>query len=552
VTGGSASRSCVVLYMSAESIYRPYVVQTPIYRNAMLTPPPLPLIWETPATLRAWRRQQVGSIGFVPTMGNLHAGHASLIERARANNAIVVVSIFVNPLQFTPTEDFDRYPQTFEADRELCQTLGVDAIFLPTPQALGLAAQAGGGVAKTAVIPPQSMTAVMCGRSRPGHFDGVATIVTKLFNLVQPDRAYFGRKDAQQLAILQTMVRDLDIPVEICPCPIVREASGLAYSSRNQYLSETEREQAAVLFKALQHAAAAVTAGDRDRQTIIDLVRSHCATVTELDLDYVELVDPVSLAPVEQIDRRTLLALAARLGTTRLIDNIVLPTRPPIIAIDGPAGAGKSTVTRAIADRLGFLYLDTGAMYRAVTWLVMETGIALDDEVAIAELVATCDLDMQPQGDGGCVVTMNGTEITAAIRTPEVTANVSTVAAQKAVREFLVKQQQAFGDRGGLVAEGRDMGTCVFPHAEVKIFLTATPAERARRRACDLSAQGYEVDLVQLEADIIERDRQDSTREIAPLSKADDAIELVTDGMTIEAVIEQIIDYARNDHHLPS
>lgn len=322
----------------------------------------------------------------------------------------------------------------------------------------------------------------------------------------------------------------------------------MAYSSRNQYLSKTEREQAAVLFEALQQAAAAVTAGDRDRQTIIDLVRSHCATVTELDLDYVELVDPVSLLPVEQIDHHALLALAARLGTTRLIDNIVLQTRSPIIAIDGPAGAGKSTVTRAIADRLGLLYLDTGAMYRAVTWLVMETGIALDDEVAIAELVATCDLDMQPQGDGGCVVTMNSMDITAAIRTPEVTANVSTVAAQKAVRESLVKQQQAFGDRGGLVAEGRDMGTCVFPHAEVKIFLTATPAERARRRACDLSAQGYEVDLAQLEADIIERDRQDSTREIAPLSKADDAIELVTDGMTIEAVIEQIIDYTRNDH----
>lgn len=152
----------------------------------MLTPPPLPLIWETPATLRAWRRQQIGLIGFVPTMGNLHAGHASLIERARAENAIIVVSIFVNPLQFAPTEDFDRYPQTFEADLELCQTLGVDAIFLPTPQALGLAARAGGDVAKTAVIPPQSMTAVMCGRSRPGHFDGVTTIVTKLFNLVQP------------------------------------------------------------------------------------------------------------------------------------------------------------------------------------------------------------------------------------------------------------------------------------------------------------------------------------------------------------------------------
>jgi pantoate ligase/cytidylate kinase len=509
----------------------------------MLTPQTLPLIWETPAKIRDWRRQKTGSIGFVPTMGNLHAGHASLIERARAESAIVVVSIFVNPLQFAPTEDFDRYPQTFDADRELCQTLGVDAIFVPTPQALGLATRAGTDRRRTGVIPPESMTDVMCGRSRPGHFDGVTTIVMKLLNIVQPDRAYFGRKDAQQLAIVQAMVRDLDIPVEICPCPIVREASGLAYSSRNQYLSPPKREQAAVLFQALQQAAAMVTAGDRDRRTILDTVRSHCATVTELDLDYVELVDPVSLAPIEQIDRRALLALAARLGTTRLIDNIVLQTRPPIIAIDGPAGAGKSTVTRAIADRLGFLYLDTGAMYRAVTWLVMETGTALDDEAAIAELVASCELDMQPQGDGGCVVTMNGTEITTAIRTPEVTANVSTVAAQKAVREFLMKQQQAFGDRGGLVAEGRDMGTCVFPSAEVKIFLTATPAERARRRSQDLIAQGYSVDLAQLEAEIIDRDRQDSTREIAPLSKADDAIELVTDGMTIEAVIDRIIGY---------
>jgi pantoate ligase/cytidylate kinase len=509
----------------------------------MQTPPPFPLVWETPATVRAWRRQQTGLIGFVPTMGNLHAGHASLIERSRAENAIVIVSIFVNPLQFAPTEDFDRYPQTFEADHELCQRLGVDAIFVPTPQALGLATRAGTDRRRTGVIPPESMTNVMCGRSRPGHFDGVTTIVTKLLNIVQPDRAYLGQKDAQQLAILQAMVRDLDIPVEICPCPIVREASGLAYSSRNQYLNEADRDRAAVLFQALQRAESIAQSGRRDRQTILETVRSHCATVTKLDLEYVELVDPSSLTPLDSIDRHALLALAARLGTTRLIDNIVLQTRPPIIAIDGPAGAGKSTVTRAIADRLGFLYLDTGAMYRAVTWLVMETGTALDDEAAIAELVASCELDMQPQGDGGCVVTMNGTEITTAIRTPEVTANVSTVAAQKAVREFLMKQQQAFGDRGGLVAEGRDMGTCVFPSAEVKVFLTATPAERARRRACDLSAQGYAVDLAQLEADIIERDRQDSTREIAPLCKADDAIELVTDGMTIEAVIDRIIGY---------
>ena len=513
----------------------------------MLTSQPLPLIWETPATVRAWRRHQTGSIGFVPTMGHLHVGHASLIERARSENAIVVVSIFVNPLQFAPTEDFDRYPQSWEADLELCQKLGVDGLFVPTPQALGLAKRAGSDPNQTGVVPRESMTRVMCGRSRPGHFAGVATIVSKLFNIVQPDRAYFGQKDAQQLAILRAMVRDLNSPVEICPCPIVREASGLAYSSRNQYLSATDRQRAAILFQALQQAAAVVTAGVRDRQTILHTVRSHCATVTELDLDYVELVDPVSLLPVEHLDRPALLALAARLGTTRLIDNIVLQTRPPIIAIDGPAGAGKSTVTRAIADRLGFLYLDTGAMYRAVTWLVMERGVALDDEAAIAELVASCELDMQPQAEGGCMVTVNGIEITQAIRTPEVTAKVSTVAAQKAVREFLVKQQQAFGDRGGLVAEGRDMGTCVFPSAEVKIFLTATPAERARRRSQDLIAQGYRVDLAQLEAEIIDRDRQDSTREIAPLRQADDAIELVTDGMTIEEVIDRIISYVQGD-----
>lgn len=505
--------------------------------------PPIPIIWETPARLRAWRQAQAGSIGFVPTMGNLHAGHAALIERARAENTIVIVSIFVNPLQFAPTEDFDRYPQTVAADQELCRSLGVTGIFVPSPQVLGLTAQPGGNTAKTVVQPPQAMLEVMCGRSRPGHFEGVTTIVTKLLNLVQPDRAYFGRKDAQQLAIVQTIVRDLDIPVEIRPCPIVREASGLAYSSRNQYLNSVERDRAAVLFQALQHAAAAVRAGVRDRVTLLDTVRSHCATVTELDLDYVELVDPASLAPIEQFDRCALLALAAHFGSTRLIDNMVLHSRPLIIAIDGPAGAGKSTVTRAIADRLGLLYLDTGAMYRAVTWLVMETATALDDEAAIAALVTTCELDMQPQGAGGCVITMNGTDITTAIRTPEVTANVSTVAAQKAVRDFLVKQQQAFGDRGGLVAEGRDMGTCVFPQAEVKIFLTATPAERARRRAGDLASQGYTVDLAALEAEIIERDRQDSTREISPLLKASDAIELITDGMTIEAVIDQIICY---------
>ncbi|MGD1902867.1 MAG: bifunctional pantoate--beta-alanine ligase/(d)CMP kinase [Geitlerinemataceae cyanobacterium] len=499
------------------------------------------------AALREWRRSQVGSLGFVPTMGNLHRGHANLIERASAGNDVVAVSIFVNPLQFSPTEDFDRYPQTLEADRQLCAQLGVDIIFAPTPAALGLMARAGGDPQRTRVVPPESMTVGLCGRSRPGHFEGVTTIVMKLLNLLQPDRAYFGRKDAQQLAILQAMVRDLDLPVTIVPCSVVREPSGLALSSRNQYLRDADRERVAVLFQALQHAEAAVRDGEHDGTALTDRVRLHCATVPELDLEYVELVDPVSLAPLDRLERSGLLALAACLGSTRLIDNIVLETRSLIvIAIDGPAGAGKSTVTRAVADRLRLLYLDTGAMYRAATWLAMDAGVKLDDEAAIAKLVNDCDLDLQPQESGGCTVTMNDTDITAAIRTPEVTANVSTVAAQKAVREFLVRQQQAFGERGGLVAEGRDMCTCVFPNAEVKIFLTATPAERARRRARDLEAQGYEVDLEKLEAEIVERDRKDSTREIAPLRKAEDAVELVTDGMTIEEVIDRIIDLAND------
>jgi len=218
--------------------------------------------------------------------------------------------------------------------------------------------------------------------------------------------------------------------------------------------------------------------------------------------------------------------------------------RAPIIAIDGPAGAGKSSVTRAVAETLGLLYLDTGAMYRALTWLVMDAGLDIQDEAAIATVIQGCCLDLQPEAQGVCRVVMNGTDITQAIRTPEVTANVSAIAAQAAVRQQLVAQQREFGQRGGLVAEGRDMGTCVFPHAEVKIFLTATVAERARRRKRDLEAQGYTVDLQQLEAEIADRDYQDSHREISPLQQAEDAIELITDGLSIETVINKIIHYA--------
>lgn len=471
-------------------------------------------------------------------MGALHPGHLSPIDKACQENDIAIVSIFVNPLQFSPTEDLQQYPRTLERDRQLCQDAGVAAIFAPSvEELLGV-----NGIATT-VVPPESMTSGMCGRSRVGHFQGVATIVTKLLNLVQPDRAYFGLKDAQQLAIIRRLVADLSIPVEIIACPIVREASGLAYSSRNQYLSAQEKDRAAALSQSLRAAQTAFHQGVRHGTDLVALVKAELATVPDLQLEYIELVDPDTLEPLSAVDRVGLLAIAARIGSTRLIDNIRL--RQPIVAIDGPAGAGKSTVTRQVARRLGLLYLDTGAMYRAVTWWVLELGIPIADET-VADVLDRCHLELQPDEEQGCRVWVNYREITREIRTPEVTERVSTVSALPSVRQFLVAQQQRYGRRGGLVAEGRDIGTCVLPDADVKIFLTASVAERARRRQKDLEQQGHgTLDLQELEQSIAARDLQDSTRAISPLRKATDAIEVQTDGMAIEQVIDLIVSYCR-------
>jgi pantoate ligase / CMP/dCMP kinase len=321
-------------------------------------------------------------VGFVPTMGALHPGHLSLLRRARQENDVVIVSIFVNPLQFGPTEDFSVYPRSLEADLDYCKEAGVDAAFIPDVSELI------GTEPLTQVVPPHSLTNRLCALSRPGHFQGVATIVLKLLHLVQPDRAYFGRKDAQQLVILQQMVKDLNLAVDIVPCPIIREASGLACSSRNRYLSPEQYDAATALYRGIQQAQMAFKAGKRARHTLLQSVQSLLAAEPLVQLEYVELVDPVTLEPLDCVERVGLLAIAARVGGTRLIDNALLDARKPILAIDGPAGAGKSTVTRLSAARLGLLHLDTGAMYRAVTWLVLQEGIALEDEVAIADRVS--------------------------------------------------------------------------------------------------------------------------------------------------------------------
>jgi pantoate ligase/cytidylate kinase len=228
--------------------------------------------------------------------------------------------------------------------------------------------------------------------------------------LVSPNRAYFGRKDAQQLAIIRRMVADLNWPIEIVGCPIVRESDGLAYSSRNQYLSTTERSQATILYAALQSAQTAFAQGERHSQGLIDQVCTTLEQVPALQTQYVEVVHPVTLQPLEQVTTVGLLAIAAYLGKTRLIDNTLLRSRQPIVAIDGPAGAGKSTVARLVADRLGLTYLDTGAMYRAVTWQVLTQGIDPADEVAVAEAVATCQIRLatEPVASPGRVETHSG------------------------------------------------------------------------------------------------------------------------------------------------
>ena len=487
------------------------------------------------------------TVGFVPTMGGLHEGHLSLVRRARQENHLLLVSIFVNPLQFGPGEDFHRYPKTQENDLHLCRAAGVDGVFLPTPKVLyGMAAP--DPATLTTVMPPKAMLDVLCGPYRPGHFEGVATVVTKLLNLVQPTRAYFGQKDAQQLAIIKRLVADLNLSADILACPIVRDSNGLALSSRNQYLSEEQRQQATVLYRGLTAAKELFNQGERRSQSLIAVAQQHISQVPQVKPQYVDIVHPDTLEPLQTVTSVGLMGIAAHIGQTRLIDNVLLRHRDPIIAIDGPAGAGKSTVARRVAQTLNLLYLDSGAMYRAVTWLALDRGVDPHDEVSVGELLQGCEIKLASSGDVPefaaypSRIWINGQEVTQQIRTSEVTQQVSAIAAQPIVRSVLLAQQQQYGVNGGVVMEGRDIGTAVFPHAELKIFLTASVAERARRRQRDMKAQNQPVvSLEDLERAIDERDRKDSTREVAPLKKADDAVELNTDGLSIDDVVFKIV-----------
>jgi len=270
-------------------------------------------VQETREVIWNWKKRGF-SVGLVPTMGYLHPGHISLIERARKENDMVVVSIFVNPIQFGPNEDLDKYPRDMPHDREVCEKAGAELIFAPEPSEM---------------YPSENLVFVdikelgngLCGAKRPGHFRGVCTVVSKLFNIVLPDRAYFGEKDAQQLAIIRRMVKDLNFGTEIVSCPIVREPDGLAMSSRNLYLSHEERKAALSLSRSLSAAKELMRKGEKDAVKIREAIVAGISAEPLVKIDYAEIVDSADLSPVEKIEKPVLAAAAVYFGKTRLIDN---------------------------------------------------------------------------------------------------------------------------------------------------------------------------------------------------------------------------------------
>ena len=273
-------------------------------------------IARTVSELRAELAGAARPVGLVPTMGYLHEGHLSLVRQARTENETVVVSLFVNPAQFGPGEDLDAYPRDEERDRRLAEAEGADILFAPAREEVYPAGF-------STIVEVAGVSEPLEGEQRPGHFTGVATVVTKLFNMVGPDAAYFGQKDAQQALVIRKLVRDLDYPVRIVVCPTVREPSGLALSSRNAYLSDEEREQAAAISEALRAAEAAVAAGITDADDVLRTAHSALAAAG-LEPEYLELRDTKNLQPVERVNGSTLLAVAARVGKARLIDNTTL------------------------------------------------------------------------------------------------------------------------------------------------------------------------------------------------------------------------------------
>ncbi len=487
--------------------------------------------------IEIWRRNINNEINFIPTMGNLHNGHIKLISTAKSDNSNVnLVSIFVNPLQFDNKLDLENYPKTIDNDIKISFANGADAIFIPSTEDIYPPNNENIQFLKA----PIELSSSLCGLNRIGHFDGVCTVVYRFLNLIKPRNLYLGEKDWQQLLILKNLVLTKKLNVNIKSIATQRDFDGIPLSSRNIHLSKNERKLIRSFSSELLEAKKNFQ--QEKKINLKKIIKKLSAQ--KISIEYLEHLHPHSLQKASFEDNISLLAGAIRCGETRLIDHVFLMKRRPIIAIDGPAGSGKSTVTKLIAKKLKLLYLDTGAMYRALSWLLIKENIDYQKEKKLQDILKDISIVFKSNTNLDQDVFINNYCVTEEIRSQEISSIVSDISSIKEVRKFLVEEQRKIGESGGLVAEGRDIGTTVFPHAELKIFLTASIDERAKRRKSDKNSKdSQKIDLNKLKELIKKRDFEDSNREISPLIKANDAIEIITDGYSIYEVVDKIIDF---------
>tara|TARA_Y100000589_G_scaffold179189_1_gene169663 strand:+ start:47 stop:1573 length:1527 start_codon:yes stop_codon:yes gene_type:complete len=489
-------------------------------------------ILKTINDLNKWREKLKANINFVPTMGNLHKGHLNLIEQSSKDGSNeTLVSIFVNPLQFNDRQDFKNYPKTRDKDIKLAFSSGASAIFLPSENEIlnieNLIHQKAS----------KQLSSNLCGQHRKGHFDGVCTIVLRMLKIINPSKLYLGEKDWQQLLILKNMINELNLNIEIQSIPTQRDIDGVPFSSRNNLLTNLERRDLQLFSEELKKAEKIFK---MTKSINLQEINKHFKN-KNLKVEYLQHLGAFSLNKSIDKENITILAGAILCGNTRLIDHVFLMKRKPIIAIDGPAGSGKSTVTKLIAKKLDYIYLDTGAMYRALSWFLISEKIDYKNENTLEECLNKINIVFKTSLNSEQDIFINNICVTDQIRTQRVSSIVSSIASISQVREFLVKEQRKIGNYGGLVAEGRDIGTTVFPNADIKIYLNASIDERAKRRKIELELNGQDINFDKLKYEIERRDFDDSTRNISPLAKAEDALEIITDNYSAEEIASKII-----------